>query len=297
MKNIKNFNNHLFEGQKIFNRTNNIYNIKNELLNNKSIPEILYYLNDNFIGKNIEIKSDDFRFFRESAIIINVIGFSYLKIDSPWSLFIIKADAEIGSVFLNSIMSKNIRSINIFDNDIITELKDVINDVEKNYNKDIDPYEEEDWDDEYIRINESIKKKIYKIKRFEIDPYGEEDWGWDYNNDIDESKFANKFLIYKKRNYKHYEYKSLILKTHNETILGRNLNDMLDYNNVIPLTKREIDRIKNNKICFSTYHSKYDLFGGLQRLSYSDIKNEPYFLDQEYIDKYLNVEYVKENIR
>lgn len=281
-----NTDNLILEKVKTFRKTHNRYDIERELADNKSYLEILDYLNDNFIGKTIELKSSNAAY--STAVIKNVIKFE-LKITD--SINVCSNEIYLGGY------KKPYGDINVDKRDTVTELKYFDEDeIRHNKYREDDPFGEEDWDDdEYVNINEALKKKIYKIKRLEIDPYDEEDWGWNYNNEIDDSKFVGRNLIYKRKRFDNIDYHSFKLKTHDQASSGIYLDYLIKHDKVMILTSREVDRIKRNKIEISTSKSKYNDYGNYERFPYSSLKDDSYFLDQEYFDKYLNKDYISEN--
>ena len=171
-----------------------------------------------------------------------------------------------------------------------------------------DPYNEEEWED----ANESKKKRIIgKIRNKEVDPYNEEDWGWDIDHQINDDDFKGKYIIFKLGG----EFRFDTLKNHYTIGLrvdhrgnhreryGISLNTFkrldqyvhpraIEFTRyLIPITEREIERIKKDRIQLIPYGG-YHKRGINDRTSYSELKKDVLFLDQEYMDRYL---YMNEN--
>jgi hypothetical protein len=168
-------------------------------------------------------------------------------------------------------------------------------------NLSVDPLGEEDWDD--LKESKKRKKTICrgKLMRPDIDPLGEEDWGWDIDNQIDDSLFKGNLLVYKKNRFDRDEYYVSVLNSHHEILIGIGLAQSLSlikkHNKLTPLTEREIERIKKDKIQLipnlpNRYNFPSNDFGNPRRIPYSDFKKKAYFLDQDYMDRYL---YLNEN--
>jgi hypothetical protein len=146
-----------------------------------------------------------------------------------------------------------------------------------------------------FEIFEAKKAKIpTRIRMTDIDPYDEEDWGWDKG--FDDADFKGKYIIYKI--YQKYmdnkiNYCFSILHNHYDIYRGKdiyqNLNKIknrdADFEYLIPLTKREIERIKADKIELTP--RGIILFNPNRRVPYSDLNKDTYFLTKNYIDNYL----------
>jgi hypothetical protein len=152
-------------------------------------------------------------------------------------------------------------------------------------------------------LTESKKRKTVavrgKLKRPDIDPLGEEDWGWD--TDFDDSDFTGNFIIFKKKipwEKEKQEYYVSVLASHYETISdfdGKNdLNRFKRRGILIPLTEKEIERLKRNKLgmipIIPRFSEPRNDFGGHGRLWYTDLEKigkKVYYLDRYYFDNYL----------
>ena len=219
-----------------------------------------------------------------------------------------KFDRLIGKVFFHLVYSNMIKKISLDERERIKDkylkrvkrLRDIYDERLRKRGESIkivDPYGEEIWDDEVFESNsrKKNKKRYNKITMADIDPYGEEDWGWDAV--IDDEKFKGKYIIYKQKGLGHDadKYYFALLTSHHEIYLthgiSQSLNTVKRYRKLEPLNKREIERIKNDKILLIphgvSYLFKQNEFGGPERYNYSSLQKYCYFLDQDYMEEYL----------
>lgn len=159
---------------------------------------------------------------------------------------------------------------------------------------DVDPYCEEVWESKSKK-----KRAATKIKMAEIDPYGEEDWGWDVK--INDDDFKDKYIVFKRGVFNNYEYYFGLLSSHYLMHVShgpsQDLNIIKNLNQLMPLTNREIDRIRKNKIelvphMVGGFKWKNE-YGNSNRYTYSSLHKDVLFLDKDYMDNYL---YMNENV-
>ncbi len=165
--------------------------------------------------------------------------------------------------------------------------------------KELDPYGEEVWESK-----KSKKRNATRIKMAEIDPYGEEDWGWDVK--INDDDFKDKYIVFKKKFLGSYDYYFAFLTSHYQihSFGGtQDLNIIKKHQVLSPISEREIERIKKDKIELVPYHwvGKYNKneYGNAERVRYSSLNKDVLFLDQDYMDNYLymNESKINENFK
>jgi hypothetical protein len=168
--------------------------------------------------------------------------------------------------------------------------------------RDDDPYDEENWEEEFL-IEE---RKYKKLKNADVDPYGEEDWGWE---NFDENNIIGKYIIFKleKGDYPADYYFGILSSPHSiamgKGIYGFDTNLDLRkkitgyYFKISTLTEREIKRIQNDKIELRPYGVAWANFRDKkgrkisERFPYSKLDKESYFLDDTYFASFLNESY------